>query len=81
MTRLMLLYDTHNFLSLLQFREKTMVDIFSIDKINTYRENNRLEAKLAKKAVPDSVWATYSSFANTDGGIILLAVEERKVTA
>ena len=49
---------------------------FDIIALSHLRENNRLEAKLAKKSVPDSVWETYSSMANTDGGVILLGVEE-----
>lgn len=53
-----------------------MTETFNIDDLSRYKENNRLEAKLAKKAVPDSVWETYSSFANTEGGVILLGVEE-----
>ena len=35
-----------------------------------------LEAKRAEKEVPKSVWATYSAFANTIGGLILLGVNE-----
>ena len=50
---------------------------FKINSLAYLEEDNRLEAKLAKKSVPESVWETYSSFANTEGGIILLGVEEQ----
>lgn len=35
-----------------------------------------MEAKLAKTDVPKSVWMSYSAFANTMGGTILLGVSE-----
>ena len=41
-------------------------------------ERVTLECKKAKSEVPKELWNTYSAFANTIGGLILLGVEEHR---
>ena len=43
-------------------------------------ENREVEFKESYKKLPKSLWETYSSFANTRGGIIVLGIKENKET-
>ncbi len=54
-----------------------MVDL---KKIFEEHENVNIEVKSAEKGVPSSVWDTYSSFANTFGGTIILGIGEDRKT-
>jgi predicted HTH transcriptional regulator len=60
-----------------------MIDLHSIADIKLLRESVDLECKLAagrdgKGALPEDFWRTYSAFANTGGGVVLLGVREKQ---
>ena len=50
------------------------MDIFELMDIG---ENSEIEFKKAKNSVPKDLWETYSAMSNTNGGTIVLGVEER----
>ena len=43
-------------------------------------ENCEIEFKESKKILPKSLWSTYSAFANTKGGLIVLGIIEDRNT-
>mgnify|MGYP005990531711 FL=1 len=58
-----------------------MVSIDSLADIATLRESAEVECKLAqgrdgKGKLPHDIWESYSAFANTEGGDILLGLRE-----
>ena len=48
-----------------------------IKRLVVKSENAAVEFKRARGGVPADLWPSHSSFANTDGGVIILGVREK----
>ena len=60
-----------------------MIEIETIADLELLRESVDLECKLAagrdgQGAVPEDFWPTYSAFANTQGGLVVLGMREKQ---
>lgn len=49
-----------------------------LNELLEYGERISLECKKAASVLPNSIWPSYSAFANTIGGIIILGIEEKR---
>ena len=58
-----------------------MSDLFDLSNFDKYKEDNCREVKKAEGGLPIALWESYSSFANSNGGVIILGVGEPVVVS
>ena len=49
-----------------------------LEKLHDVTENEELEFKGGKGGFPGSFWETYSAFANSNGGVFVIGLKEKK---
>ena len=55
-----------------------MAQLFDLKNFDEYKEDNCREVKKAEGGLPIALWESYSAFANSNGGVIILGVGERQ---
>lgn len=75
------MYFSHDFLTIFsRFVKGAFMATFDIYKLLSLNEDYTLEFKESVKTLPRDFWETYSSFANTKGGYIILGIKEKPFT-
>lgn len=55
-----------------------MSGLFDLSNFDKYKKDNCLEVKKAESGLPISLLESYSSFAKSNGGVIIIGVGERQ---
>lgn len=55
-----------------------MSELFDLSNFDKYKEDNCREVKKEEGGLPIALWESYSSFTNSNGGVIILGVGERQ---
>lgn len=52
------------------------MDLTTLEAVLSLKESSQVEYKKAKNAFPKDAWKSYSAFANTSGGYLILGISE-----